>query len=112
MSEPIIPDNYTILLNEANEFKFDSGNLRPGFIGFSKIRVLCSNENVILSITAVRDGYLANGTPRPTLVPGICVPSVNTWYDCNSQSITQIKATVFQHANPQPDSYSIGLQFQ
>lgn len=112
MSSPLIVDTYSFVLNAANNYTF-TDNLVPNIQNVKYVRVLSSNNNVILRINALRSSFiLSSDQYSPQEVDGLCVPSDKTWYETNTNVITNISASIYNTLEiPTVDSISVVLQF-
>lgn len=110
MSSPLIVDTYSFVLNKANNFIFTT-QLLPNITGVKFVRVLSSNNNVILKISLLRSSFvLTSDSFIPENIDGICVPSQTTWYETNTDIITSFKASIY-NSQDNTDQISIVLQF-
>ena len=111
MSQPIIQDTYSVVLNESNNFTY-SVILRPPFINKQFCRVLSSNSNTIYSVNFIRPSYyLYSDSNQPEQIDGICVADENIWYEINSTIVDKITVSVYKFSNPKPDSLDLTFQF-
>ncbi len=112
MSRPIIVDTYSLVLNAANNYTF-TDNLIPNIQNINYVRVLASNNNVILRFNFLRSSFILTADPyTPQEEAGLCVPSDKTWYETNTNVITSINASVYNPNEIQTvDSVSVALQF-
>jgi hypothetical protein len=96
--------------NKANNFIFTT-QLIPNLTGVKFVRVLSSNNNVILKISLLRSSFILTADSIiPENIDGLCVPSQTTWYETNTDIITSFKASIFNSDN-NTDQISIVLQF-
>ncbi len=111
MSAPIIPDTYSFILNEANEYKINE-ILRPPIQNMKFVRVLASNVSGLYSISCIRPSYLLeSSSPIPMQIDGLVIASDKIWYEVNTEFIDRITAYVYKAPVPSVDSISITLQF-
>lgn len=112
MSRPLIVDTYSYILNAANNYTV-SDNLIPNISNTKYVRVLASNNNVILRLNILRASFILTAdTNTPTEVDGLCVPSDKTWYETNTSTITNISSSIYDLSETQTvDSISVILQF-
>lgn len=111
MSAPIIPDTFSFVLNEANNFKINE-LIRPAIQKMRFVRVLASNNSGQYSISCVRPSYkMEDDSPIPKQIDGLVVASDRIWYEVNTEYIDRIEAYVYKQPVPSVDSISITLQF-
>jgi len=111
MSQPILPNTYSFVLNQANNFIIND-ILRPPIQNMRFVRVIASNNNTLLSISCVRASYLASTTDaEPAQIDGLCKGSEKDWWEVNTPYIDTINAYIYTPSNPPADQIFVTLQF-
>lgn len=110
MSQPVVKDNYYVVLSASNNYS-NTEIIQIPIVGMSRCRILC-NVNVNIQADFLRDAYIINPAVSNTYFSQTGLAAAGNkyiWYPVNNKHIS--KATVSLYDLPAQYS-TISLCFQ